>query len=508
MIRVLMSVEAAPVAIVAVGALAAGLGLAAGAGGWWRRSIALGQFAGGASLCVLGLTWAFTPTTANQAATGIALLCLSVAWTVAGARALRRDHAQPQRADALRLRALHAEIWSAAATTCAAIGLAELSPQVESGGAARLLGLAAAAACFVVGAFAIRGAVPGAAILLAAPALTWWLASDPPKTLRAAISPAPALAVASAMLAAALSPAVARWLFRRQAWLSDPQDLLAPPSELRWLRIAGLVASCLVLATGVLWWEHPLTPIALWIASLASFVIAHRGEDSASAASAFSLLAAGTATTPAAWAGGGAAALLTGVAIAGAWLLWLARFWRQQLLDERAWTTAGRLIPIARFAACVLAPAGLVIASGTLDADAVSAAPLFTASAALTQVGLALYLFRDARDEGGGAARVAACLAALAGSVALWRLASSWSELPLPPATALVIAAFVPVLRGRPAGCARTLALGTMPVLVLASVAAGGLNWTDAGVAALGGAAIATAWARGWFARSSAARES
>ncbi|MEP0845889.1 MAG: hypothetical protein HRF50_03600 [Phycisphaerae bacterium] len=508
MIQVLISAEAASVSVAAVGALAAGIGCAAGARDWWRRSIAQGQFASGASLCLVGLMWAFASPAAVRPATGIVLLCLAIAWTVAGARSLRLDSGRAQRGDALRLRARRAEIWFAAAAICAAIGLARLSGQLESGGVVRSLGLPAAAACFFASALAMRGAVPGAATLLAASALTWWLASDSPQPLREALSPAAALVVALAMLAAALAPAVARWLFRRRAWLSNPYTLLEPAAELRWLRVANRVAAFGFLAFGILTWEHPLTPVTVWIASLASFVIAHRGDDPASAAAALALLALGTALAPVAWVGGGSAVLMTGVAMAGLWLLWLARFWRQQLLDERAWTTAGRLIPIARFAACLVAPVGLVIALGALDANAISAAPLFTALAGLTHVGLALYLFRDARDEGGAAARAAACVAALAGSVPLWRLASWCSDLPLPPVTALVIAAFVLVLRGRPAGCARALALGAMPVLALGSVAAYGLVWSDAGVLALGCAAIATAWARGWFARSSAARES
>jgi hypothetical protein len=51
-----------------------------------------------------------------------------------------------------------------------------------------------------------------------------------------------------------------------------------------------------------------------------------------------------------------------GMALAGVYFAWLTRFWRQQLLLGRAWTTAGRLIPFAggAAAACALLLAGLV----------------------------------------------------------------------------------------------------------------------------------------------------
>jgi hypothetical protein len=44
------------------------------------------------------------------------------------------------------------------------------------------------------------------------------------------------------------------------------------------------------------------------------------------------------------------------------WLTWLARFWEQQLLEGRAWTTAGRLIPMARAVGGVAASAAFTIA--------------------------------------------------------------------------------------------------------------------------------------------------
>ena len=47
------------------------------------------------------------------------------------------------------------------------------------------------------------------------------------------------------------------------------------------------------------------------------------------------------------------ASLALGAILAAGWSGWLARFWRQQLHGGRAWTTAGRLIPVARNTAIV-----------------------------------------------------------------------------------------------------------------------------------------------------------
>lgn len=55
-------------------------------------------------------------------------------------------------------------------------------------------------------------------------------------------------------------------------------------------------------------------------------------------------------------------ASIFGLCIAVAHWLWLARFWDQQLLDGRAWTTAGRMIVCAQSSAMYLAALSVVIA--------------------------------------------------------------------------------------------------------------------------------------------------
>ncbi|MCB9856549.1 MAG: hypothetical protein H6818_12775 [Phycisphaerales bacterium] len=55
-------------------------------------------------------------------------------------------------------------------------------------------------------------------------------------------------------------------------------------------------------------------------------------------------------------------ATLFGLCLAVAHWLWLARFWDQQLLDGRAWTTAGRMIAFAQSSAMYLAALSVIIA--------------------------------------------------------------------------------------------------------------------------------------------------
>jgi len=55
-------------------------------------------------------------------------------------------------------------------------------------------------------------------------------------------------------------------------------------------------------------------------------------------------------------------AVLFGLALMILWWRWLARFWRQQLLDGQAWTTTGRMIPYARRTAFLLSALAVLIA--------------------------------------------------------------------------------------------------------------------------------------------------
>jgi hypothetical protein len=108
------------------------------------------------------------------------------------------------------------------------------------------------------------------------------------------------------------------------------------------------------------------------------------------------------------------ARLVAGLAAGGLQLLWLARFWTQQLAASGPWTTAGRLIPAARalswavtgVEALVVALAALMV--GWWDADVGPAAYLVLLATVL-HIRL---LARDAREGGRVGSAVAAALAA------------------------------------------------------------------------------------------------
>ncbi|MBI5863051.1 MAG: hypothetical protein HZB38_00790 [Planctomycetes bacterium] len=121
-------------------------------------------------------------------------------------------------------------------------------------------------------------------------------------------------------------------------------------------------------------------------------------------------------------------------------MIWLARFWRQQLLDGAAWTTAGRLIPAARLlavAACV-ALAGAFAARLTAQHTPDSMSGI---GAAFVLV-LFLLLFRlQSREAGENSSPIAATGAWLAAWSAGWPLADLLQamRLPLEPALAACV---------------------------------------------------------------------
>ena len=94
-------------------------------------------------------------------------------------------------------------------------------------------------------------------------------------------------------------------------------------------------AAALSILTGWRWSRASAElSLSLWTTALA----AHRGNDG-NAGSPPTVVDRGAA--------GGAHGGVVGLTCASVVWFWLASFWRQQLRDGRAWTTAGRLIPLA-----------------------------------------------------------------------------------------------------------------------------------------------------------------
>ncbi len=132
---------------------------------------------------------------------------------------------------------------------------------------------------------------------------------------------------------------------RRAAWPPTADPGVAPFSP---LAAAALLAGVVVALGAALLAGTWAAAIGLLCAALAAFGVAHvLGWAAARELGAISLLGSlGVALPMALFATDTFSAL--GLAIGAAYYLWLAKFWGQQLLDERAWTTTGRMIPVVR----------------------------------------------------------------------------------------------------------------------------------------------------------------
>jgi len=193
--------------------------------------------------------------------------------------------------------------------------------------------------------------------------------TDLTTTLRT-YGPAMAAVLGALALLAALTPPVLHGLRRRGQWLADPRKLLDPAPRSPLLNTAVVGAA---VATGMLacWLRSgTATPLGPFLAACACFITEHRRGGRIAGLLGFLLVSAGLAVAAESWLPAFGENLLLGLGVAGLYLLWLARFWEQQLLDGAHWTTAGRLILVARCAAYVTTLAALIVSLSMMQAGA------------------------------------------------------------------------------------------------------------------------------------------
>jgi hypothetical protein len=161
------------------------------------------------------------------------------------------------------------------------------------------------------------------------------------------------LLAAAAVFLAFLSIATIDWRHRVSDWREDARRLV---QNGRPRSVEHLVVGLLAIAAGV--WAAALPTAqfpspAMWLAAAACAGIGHRRGWTVFGAAGLALAGGGlvllvTHTVSWSW-----TSVALGAILAAGWTGWLARFWRQQLHGGRAWTTAGRLIPVARNTAIV-----------------------------------------------------------------------------------------------------------------------------------------------------------
>ncbi|MCG3125852.1 MAG: hypothetical protein CHACPFDD_00679 [Phycisphaerae bacterium] len=207
-----------------------------------------------------------------------------------------------------------------------------------------------------------------------------------------------ALLLSLLALVAVVGDGLRRWQRRRAAWLTQPEHLAddeQPPRELAAsATLVGSIAGLLVAAAP----PTLLTALALFAAALAVLNAFHRVSLPIAGTVGLALAAGATAHAFAAIAriwpppfGDSPAVPLSaanGLCVASLHLSWLAGFWRQQLRNGAAWTTAGRLIPAARQLAGVAAAGAAVI--GVAQSASASAGAVPSAGALIIVSGLLL----------------------------------------------------------------------------------------------------------------------
>lgn len=257
------------------------------------------------------------------------------------------------------------------------------------------------------------------------------------------------LLLALASLGAILLAVHAGWEFRRRHWLTAPERLLdeTPASPVLFgMAVAFGIAALLAAALGR---SHPVSPLVVFLAGLAVCSTGHLNKRDAFAGPG-GLLMLGGAWVFAAWAWIPATAMNTviGAAIGSAFLLWLSQFWCQQLLNNQAWTTAGRLIGVAReqaqFSTAAVLAAVMYARQTVVNS---SAAPLWSLVLALLTLLLLLRVHaRDARalQSSRGALAAGAAGLALAGVLDLL-VHQFWSG--ADPALSVAVVAVVLSLR-------------------------------------------------------------
>ncbi|MFQ5805128.1 MAG: hypothetical protein ACE5I3_01620 [Phycisphaerae bacterium] len=389
-----------------------------------------------------------------QPAAGHVLTALTVFWYALSKIVTRRRSGVqgPQSAETDEFERERTQVWAWAALVC---GLAALVNCLVTATAISLAVWPAAATDFVVllllslavwlfdaRAWAVYPAVTLLACLL--------VLVIPPNSLRAyGTTCGVGMNVAGALsLFVVIGTILLRWWRRRRLWLQDPRGAAELPIPSGALLALLVGASLLVGIGGVLLREAAFTPSAVLLAALTCLTIGPVRAWLVVSEIGLILVAESVVTASLAWVRPGWSGALLGVAVAGAYLLWLARFWDQQLNDGVAWTTAGRLIPIARRLAYAAYVGAVALASGGFSAAELQSQPVWMAAlTVLLLLGGMSLLVRDGQEHRRAGAAFAACLTALAATGPGCRLLSELTGSAVSPVVLAAAGALLLALR-------------------------------------------------------------
>lgn len=217
-----------------------------------------------------------------------------------------------------------------------------------------------------------------------------------------------ALAAAGLALLAALGPVLSHWRRRRVVWMSDAAELLAPAPKRAFAPALVLCAALVAVLAGLQGFAAWPTPFAFLLAGFACATVGHTQAILPAGVAGLGLFGVSIVAAAAAWLPAPLdrvnVNLFLGCAAAAAHAGWLARFWRQQLLEGAPWTTSGRLIPAAAavgmvFLVAAIAEAGrLATATAGLRMEAGAVPLVRTILGGLLLLGAVLLAARNAAD--------------------------------------------------------------------------------------------------------------
>lgn len=205
-------------------------------------------------------------------------------------------------------------------------------------------------------------------------------------------------AAAIGALALVLATVLTDWWVRRRIWLSEPHRLTEPRPARSGIHAVTVIACVPVGIAGLARPDAWTTVIALVIAAIACMTTGHTRRWPGASATGLALLAGGVAALLVHWGWTGSLGSMFAVAVASGTMLWLARFWQQQLRDGVAWTTTGRMIGSARWLSAGGSLVLVWLAFGSQH-DAVTASPTAIALVVLAVLGLGLVQLRDAHER-------------------------------------------------------------------------------------------------------------
>jgi hypothetical protein len=384
------------------------------------HGLSAGLFIGGLSALLLLNYVSFSASLSQTYVHATALVGLAVLWLIVSVW-VERDQPVDRPDDRARRdlrRLLGLQIAGIAGVAAAGTALAGSLAEDRGGAGLLVLGVLLFAVALVVYAGrrwrpALHAAfAAAAAVVIVAARIAWSVPLD-----RISIAGA-ALLIAAALLLAVIATVLVDWRRRIAIWRSDPRRLVDPPPPRRTFNRILTVAAVVVAVGVMLDPLSPLVPLALLLAAFGALIIGHRLRSNAHGEWGLALVVLFIVGAGGAWWPGGLAGWLFGFALGGAYMLWLARFWDQQLRDGQPWTTTGRLIPAAATLATTAA-GGMLLVTAALahrppDDVGVTAALLTV----LVTLAFAALLMRRARTTGAAGAAAAAAMVFTAFAVA------------------------------------------------------------------------------------------